>query len=200
MELYETPKQSRLSTVLLVIVVIVSLIAGTLFGYFYSYSTTSVELDDLQLQLTTLQEQLQGYSITSEGIDAVQTQLTALQEQLEEYSGTSDDIDELQAQLTDVQELLSQVQSELDQEPENVTVIMENNASVSELYSQIADSVVVIRGFVESYDIFGRVYYSQIQGSGFVYDFRGQDVVVTNNHVIDGALNITVTFSNGNAY
>lgn len=200
MELYETPKKTRTSTVLLVTVVIVCLVAGSLFGYFYSHSTTSGELDDLQLQLTSLKQQLQSYSITSEEISTVQTQLTALQEQLEEYSGTSDDIDELQTQLTDVQELLSQVQSELNQEDPHFTVFSGDNVSVSQLYAQVAESVVVIRGLVVSYDFFGREYYSQIQGSGFVYDYLGQDVVITNNHVVEGVTNITVTFSNGNAY
>ena len=39
-----------------------------------------------------------------------------------------------------------------------------------------------------------------MQGSGFVYTIDGQNVIVTNYHVINGASNITVTFSNGDAY
>ena len=53
---------------------------------------------------------------------------------------------------------------------------------------------------LSQYDFFGREYYSQIQGSGFVYNFMGQNVIVTNYHVVDGAVNNTVTFANGNAY
>ena len=49
-------------------------------------------------------------------------------------------------------------------------------------------------------DFFGRVYYSQVQGSGFVYNFAGQNVIITNSHVIEDAADITVTFANGNAY
>jgi S1-C subfamily serine protease len=48
--------------------------------------------------------------------------------------------------------------------------------------------------------MFRRAYYSQIQGSGFVYNFTGQMVVITNNHVVQDTVNITVTFINGNAY
>jgi len=37
--------------------------------------------------------------------------------------------------------------------------------------------------------------YSQAQGSGFVWDTKGN--IVTNNHVVNGATRITVTFSDG---
>jgi putative serine protease PepD len=39
---------------------------------------------------------------------------------------------------------------------------------------------------------------SQAQGSGFVYDSDGH--IVTNNHVVDGASSISVTFSDGSKY
>jgi len=153
LELYEKPKNPRTSTVLVVIIVIASLVAGGLFGYW------------------------SGYSATSEDIDALQNQVTALQEQL------------------------SQIQSPQNVTYQNVTVVSGDNVSVSQLYAQVADSVVVIRDMMLSgYDIFRRAYYSQAQGSGFVYNFTGQMVVVTNYHVVDSAINITVTFSNGNAY
>jgi len=48
--------------------------------------------------------------------------------------------------------------------------------------------------------MFGRVTYSTIQGSGFVYEYEEQMVIITNNHVIADAINITVTFINGNTY
>ena len=153
MELSEKPKNPRTSTILVVIIVIASLFAGGLFGY------------------------LSCYSATSEDIDALQNQVTSLQEQL------------------------SQVQSPQDVTYQNFTVVSGDNVSVSELYAQVADSVVVIRDMMLSgYDMFGRAYYSQAQGSGFVYNFTGQMVVITNYHVVDSAINITVTFSNGNAY
>ena len=153
MELSEKPKNPRISTLLVVIIVIASLVAGGLFGYLSCYSTTSEDIDALQNQVTTLQEQL------------------------------------------------SQIQSTQNLNYQNVTVISGDNVSVSQLYAQVADSVVVIRGMMLSqYDFFGRAYYSQVQGSGFIYNFTGQVVVVTNYHVVDSAINITVTFSNGNAY
>ncbi|PVX23485.1 MAG: trypsin [Candidatus Bathyarchaeum sp.] len=153
MEVSEKPKNTRTTTMLAAIVVICSLVSGGLLGYLICYSTTSGDVDDLQDQVTSLQEQL--------------------------------------AQLQSTQNLNTQ----------NLTVYTNENVSVSQLYAQVADSVVVIRGSVFShYDIFGRGYYSQVQGSGFIYNFTGDIVVITNYHVAGEAINITVTFSNGNTY
>jgi S1-C subfamily serine protease len=77
---------------------------------------------------------------------------------------------------------------------------MGENASLAPLYAEVKDSVVVIRGVTVQYDIFRRSYYSQVQGSGFVYNFAGQIVVITNYHMVQNVLNITVTFINGNGY
>ena len=74
-----------------------------------------------------------------------------------------------------------------------------DNTSLSNLYEETKDSVVMILGVISQSTIFG-TQYAQVQGSGFVYDLGGLMVVVTNFHVVDGAENITVTFSDGNAY
>jgi S1-C subfamily serine protease len=44
------------------------------------------------------------------------------------------------------------------------------------------------------------VSYSQVQGSGFAYDLNGQNVIITNYHVVANAVNVTVTFQDGNTY
>jgi S1-C subfamily serine protease len=153
LEIPEKQKTPRTPTVLLVIIVIVSLVAGGVVGGLMCYSTSSEKIDNLQNQVTTLQQQL------------------------------------------------SQVQSTQNVDYQNVTVVSGDNVSVSQLYAQVEDSVVVIRGMMLSqYDFFGHAYYSQVQGSGFVYNFEGQNVIVTNYHVVNGAVNVTVTFANGNAY
>ncbi|MEM4244407.1 MAG: trypsin-like peptidase domain-containing protein, partial [Candidatus Bathyarchaeia archaeon] len=82
---------------------------------------------------------------------------------------------------------------------DNVFILGEN-ASLAQLYQEVRDSVVVIRGLLMQYDIFLRPYYSQVQGSGFIYNHSGQIIVITNYHVVQDAVNITVTFINGNAY
>jgi S1-C subfamily serine protease len=74
-----------------------------------------------------------------------------------------------------------------------------NTTSLAQLYKDVKDSVVVITGYVEQYSFFGRQY-SEVQGSGFIYDYKNDMVVVTNKHVVNDAINITVTFANGDGY
>ena len=80
------------------------------------------------------------------------------------------------------------------------SVTLPDNASLSQLYQLVAPSVVVIEDFQPSTDVFGQTGYSQVQGSGFTYDLNGQDIIVTNFHVINTGVNITVTFQDGNTY
>jgi S1-C subfamily serine protease len=96
---------------------------------------------------------------------------------------------------------MDDLQNQLSALPyENATYFLDENVSLSRLYEQVKESVVVIRGQVVQYDIFHRAYYTQVQGSGFVYNFTGRTTVITNYHVVQNAVNITVTFINGNAY
>ncbi|MEM2975703.1 MAG: trypsin-like peptidase domain-containing protein [Candidatus Bathyarchaeia archaeon] len=83
---------------------------------------------------------------------------------------------------------------------QNITYVMGENISLSQLYEQIKDSVVMVKGITLQYNAWGIPYYSQVQGSGFVYNFTGRMVIITNYHVVHEAFNITVTFINGNAY
>ena len=81
------------------------------------------------------------------------------------------------------------------------TVILNDNVSLSNLYQQVKSSVVVVQDLVPQYSIFRDLSgYSLQQGSGFVTQVNNQVVIVTNNHVVQDAINVTVTFSNGNSY
>ncbi len=82
---------------------------------------------------------------------------------------------------------------------QNITYILGKNSSLSELYDRVKDSIVVISGIVVSYQFPFASYY-EVQGSGFVYNYTGRMVIITNYHVINRATNITVTFADGNAY
>jgi S1-C subfamily serine protease len=115
-------------------------------------------------------------------------------------SAATGDIDELQNQVETLQGKLALIQSTQSNNTQNLVVNTADNTSVSQLYKNVADSVVVIRGMVPNNDFFGRVYYSEVQGSGFVYNFSGQNIIVTNSHVIAETTDVTVTFANGNAY
>jgi len=83
----------------------------------------------------------------------------------------------------------------------NSVYLLGENVSLSALYSQVKASVVVIQDLVAQYNIFGRIFgYSIQQGSGFVTSVNNQQVIVTNNHVLEDAINVTVTFSNGDSH
>jgi len=73
---------------------------------------------------------------------------------------------------------------------QNIT-IYQNSTALAELYETVKDSVVLIVGTTSK---------GKVQGSGFVYDFYGTIVVVTNYHVVHDTTSRSVTFSNGNGY
>ena len=105
---------------------------------------------------------------------------------------TSSKADTLQQQTGTIQNDTTQ------EEIHNITYIY-NTTSLAQLYKDIKDSVVVITGYVLQYSFFGRQY-SEVQGSGFVYEDNNNMVVITNKHVVNDAENVTVTFSNGDGY
>lgn len=80
------------------------------------------------------------------------------------------------------------------------TYLLDDNISLATLYSAVKSSVVVIRDIITVHGMFGQQGNALQQGSGFVTSVNGQKVVVTNNHVVEGAFNFTVTFSDGNSY
>jgi len=79
------------------------------------------------------------------------------------------------------------------------TFFLNDNVSLSSLYQDVKSSVVVIQDLAPQISFFGTVYSLQ-QGSGFIAQVNNQLFIVTNNHVIQNAINETVTFSNGDSY
>jgi S1-C subfamily serine protease len=78
-------------------------------------------------------------------------------------------------------------------------IVSAESVSISQLYQNVRDSVVVVTDSQPQSSLFGQTF-AQFEGSGFVYNLSGRMVVVTNFHVIDQAVNISVTFQNGDAY
>ena len=152
MDIPQKPKTTHITTIILITIVTTSLFAGGLIGYLLGYSHGPEEIDNLQKQLTALQQQVSNLESTQNSI----------------Y--------------------------------QNSTYILGGNVSLSQLYEQVKDAVVVVRGVLVQYDVFHRPYYSQVQGSGFVYNSTGEIVVVTNYHVVQEAINITITFVDGTGY
>ncbi len=67
--------------------------------------------------------------------------------------------------------------------------------SISAIYSQASPAVVEINVSVQSQTIWGSVFTSTDQGSGFLIDTSGD--IVTNNHVVEGANSIQIVLANG---
>ncbi len=108
------------------------------------------------------------------------------------YSDFNQKISDLQSQIGLYQEGSNSSQQ---------TFFLNDNVSLSTLYSQVKSSVVVIQDLVPQYSLFGSLIgYSLQQGSGFLTEINSQIVIVTNDHVIADSINQTVTFANGDAY
>jgi putative serine protease PepD len=70
--------------------------------------------------------------------------------------------------------------------------------TINDVYERTHAGVVEITVSSSSATPLGGSQEEQAQGSGFVYDRQGH--IVTNEHVVDGAESVNVTFSNGSTY
>ena len=70
--------------------------------------------------------------------------------------------------------------------------------SIADVVAMVKPAVVAINTEVVSYDFFNRPYTQEGAGSGWIIDKAG--IVVTNNHVVEGAKTITVTTNDGTSY
>jgi S1-C subfamily serine protease len=119
----------------------------------------------------------------------------------------SQQVSSLQSQITSLQ---SAVTANSQSSSTSATAASDTSSTtLSDLYKEVSDSVVTIDCtivYTYNYSPFGRggsqTYTSteEVQGSGFAYEYNGQMVIITNNHVIANAESITVTFSNGKDY
>lgn len=211
----EFPKEQKrkLAITVLIAIVVASFSLGGIIGYWAGYTLTSHQIDSLQDQLSTIQVQVDSIQARSETasrnqsdilekIDEFQTQLSTIQEQIDSLPASDvesqntyeimDDINSLQSQLSALQKQINILEATMNAKDYNINYFLGDNVSLSQLFDDVRESVVVIRTLVSPIEA--------VQGSGFVYNYSGQLVILTNNHVIEDALNIQVTFSNGNTY
>lgn len=73
---------------------------------------------------------------------------------------------------------------------QNIT-ILQNGTSLTEIYMDLQKSIVLVQGKTSD---------SLVQGSGFVYNFAGQNVILTNYHVVQDTTSLSVTFSDGHGF
>ncbi len=100
------------------------------------------------------------------------------------------EVNDLRNQVAGLQDQVSSLTGNQNSTYQNIT-IYQSGVSLADIYAGVRNSVVLVQGTTSTEDI---------QGSGFVYDFSGRMVVITNNHVVADTTSISVTFSNGNGY
>jgi serine protease Do len=71
-------------------------------------------------------------------------------------------------------------------------------SNIADVVALVKPAVVAITTEVVSYDFFNRPYTQEGAGSGWIIDPDG--IIVTNNHVVEGAKTITVTTDSGDSY
>jgi len=70
--------------------------------------------------------------------------------------------------------------------------------AIADVVALVKPSVVAINTEYVSYDIFNQPYEQQGAGSGWIIDEDG--LIVTNNHVVEGAQSVTVTLADGRTF
>jgi S1-C subfamily serine protease len=96
----------------------------------------------------------------------------------------------LQKKLSSLADQVSRLSGNQTVYNENVT-IYQNSTALVDLYQNVKDSVVLVS--VTSSSEAG-------EGSGFIYNYSGTIVVITNYHVVHAAASVSVTFSDGDGY
>ena len=117
------------------------------------------------------------------------------------HSSLSSQVSSLGAQVSTLEQANSNLRSQLAA----ATLASSNLSATSseEVYTRYGTGVVTIQGYeaVVQNTFFGQVTsIESLQGSGFVVGYQNSTYIVTNYHVVNGASNITVTFSDGDSY
>ena len=114
------------------------------------------------------------------------------------------DLNALNNQVNSMSDALQSLRSSINKLSENltkqrlITVYVTRNLTAPELvYEEVKESVVLIRATVVIQTVFGKEYGSS-EGSGFVYDLEGH--IVTNYHVVEGAVDVEVFFPDKSIY
>ncbi|MDX1700441.1 MAG: trypsin-like peptidase domain-containing protein, partial [Melioribacteraceae bacterium] len=164
-------------------------------------------------QIISIEEYILSFKSNqdSKDLEILQDKLLILQEEIDEFQefvpNTTNNFTNLQGNISNLEYQIENLNNKiisLQNSPnivnQNITYLLYENISLSSLFENVRKSVVVVEGIIPQYDRFGRIYYSQVQGSGFVYNVEEKMVILTNYHVINNAININITFTTGNSY
>ena len=105
---------------------------------------------------------------------------------------------ELHGAVLKLQDELKILRSNISQQAFQQQVTVYRNLTAPEIvYENVKDSVVLIKATIRVRTLLGE-YYASSQGSGFVYDSLGH--IVTNYHVIEGAIGVEVFFPDRSSF
>ena len=210
----ENPKkrENKIGFPLIAILLAISLFIGGLFGFWAGYVTNSSRIDNLEGQLSIIEDQIRSIQATSainsqnqsdvlEIIGNIENELSRIRNEIDNLEAPNsndlisdqiiEEIDELKIQLSTLQEQINNINA-TTLIHEDITYVIGENYSLSQLFEQVKESVVVVQAVVSPT--------TTSQGSGFLYNYSGQIIILTNSHVVEDATSIDVTFSNGNMY
>lgn len=190
---------------IVILVLIIGIVIGVSVGYLFGHYITRTENERIQSQLTKLNTNIDDIlaEIASNNENIIdlkanlEEQLSKIQIQINDLREETDSADQdaineisfLEGQFTTIKTKISELEIILE------NTISNDNVSLSDLFEQVRESVVVVQGLIPQNQGF-----SGVQGSGFVYNYYGNMVILTNNHVIEDTESITVTFPNGASY
>jgi S1-C subfamily serine protease len=101
-------------------------------------------------------------------------------------------VSHLNKEVTDLQSQVAMLGGSQNQSIINQTItIYQNGTSLVEIYANVSKSVVLIHGNQSD---------GEVQGSGFVYNYSGRMVILTNFHVVQDVTDLSITFSDGDGY
>ena len=119
-----------------------------------------------------------------------------------ESSQTNQSISSLSSSISSLQAQRSTLLQLLSANSTGTSGINAGNSSgidTTMIYDYANMSIVTIQGLQQTSSFFGTTY-QQVEGSGFVIQDGGSYYVVSNYHVVQNDINISVTFQDGNAY
>ena len=106
------------------------------------------------------------------------------------FDTQNDQISNLNGQISQLQDQVSALTSAL------AGLNIQPNITYTNIYANIRDSVVTVRSIVPQTSGGS----ASVQGSGFIYTYDSKFIVITNNHVVEGATSIAISFESGDAY
>jgi S1-C subfamily serine protease len=99
-------------------------------------------------------------------------------------------VSKINSQVSFLQSQISELRGFQNATTQNINIV-QNGTSLAGIYANVRSSVVLVQGTTSS---------GGVQGSGFIYNFAGRNVVLTNYHVVEGTTGLSVTFSDGHGY